>query len=65
MYILTPSGLYAKAKLTADFLKWKMEEYERIKKEIEELEKDINGQRLVGAEALTSETQYSSVEEIH
>lgn len=43
MYILTPAGMYQKAKLTAAFLKWKMEEYERIKKEIEELEEDVNG----------------------
>jgi len=63
MYILTPSGMFAKAKLTADFFKWKMEEYERIKKEIEELEIDINGQRLIGAEGLPSEAQYSSAEE--
>ena len=42
MYVLTPTGIYAKAKLTATFLKWKMEEYERIKKEIEELEEDVN-----------------------
>lgn len=41
MYLLTPAGMYAKAKLTADFLRWKMSEYERLKKEIEELEKDI------------------------
>lgn len=46
MYILTPEGMYERAKLTADFLKWKMEEYERIKKEIEELEEeDINGRQ--------------------
>jgi EPS-associated MarR family transcriptional regulator len=42
MYVLTPSGMYEKAKLTSVFLKWKMEEYERIKKEIEELKADIN-----------------------
>jgi len=42
MYVLTPSGIYEKAKLTSVFLKWKMEEHERIKKEIEELEADIN-----------------------
>jgi EPS-associated MarR family transcriptional regulator len=44
MYILTPAGMYEKAKLTADFLKWKMEEYERIKSEIEDLEKDISNE---------------------
>ena len=43
MYVLTPVGMYEKAKQTSSFLKWKMEEYERIKKEIEELEADING----------------------
>ncbi len=43
MYILTPEGMYVKAKLTVDFFKWKMEEYERIKKEIEALEEEING----------------------
>ncbi len=43
MYVLTPVGIYEKAKLTSVFLKWKMEEYERIKREIEELEQDING----------------------
>jgi EPS-associated MarR family transcriptional regulator len=43
MYVLTPSGMYEKAKLTTVFLKWKMEEYERIKREIEELEQEING----------------------
>lgn len=41
MYILTPTGMYQKAKLTADFLKWKMEEYERVKREIEELKEDV------------------------
>jgi EPS-associated MarR family transcriptional regulator len=54
MYILTPAGMYEKAKLTADFLKWKMEEYERIIKEIEELEEDIN-----------SHKEYSAAESPH
>lgn len=45
MYILTPRGVYEKAKLTSSFLKWKMEEYERIKKEIADLEIDINEHR--------------------
>jgi EPS-associated MarR family transcriptional regulator len=47
MYILTPAGIYEKAKLTTTYLKWKMEEYERIEKEIKELEKEIS---LLGAE---------------
>jgi EPS-associated MarR family transcriptional regulator len=41
MYILTPAGMYQKAKLTTAYLKMKMDEYERIKKEIEELEEDV------------------------
>jgi hypothetical protein len=45
MYMLTPAGVIEKARLTSDFMKWKMEEYERIKREIEELEADINGVR--------------------
>ena len=45
MYILTPAGMYQKAKLTTAFLKLKMEEYERLKKEIEELEQDVKEER--------------------
>jgi EPS-associated MarR family transcriptional regulator len=43
MYLLTPAGMYEKAKLASAFLKWKMDEYERVKREIEELEADLNG----------------------
>ncbi len=56
MYVLTPAGIYEKAKLTSIFLKWKMEEYERIKKEIEELEADINGPGRDGLRAEHTET---------
>ena len=45
MYVLTPAGLYEKAKQTSAFLKWKIDEFERIKEEIEELKADINGPR--------------------
>ncbi|HOF06323.1 MAG TPA: MarR family EPS-associated transcriptional regulator [Syntrophales bacterium] len=41
MYILTPEGMYEKTRLTTAFLKWKMEEYERIRREIAELEAEI------------------------
>jgi EPS-associated MarR family transcriptional regulator len=43
MYVLTPMGIYEKTKLTSEFLKLKMEEYDRLTKEIEELEADVNG----------------------
>ena len=36
MYILTPKGIGAKTKLTINFMKRKMKEYDELKKEIEE-----------------------------
>ena len=36
-YLLTPSGVAAKARLTAQFLKIKMSEYESLKQEIDQL----------------------------
>ena len=41
-YILTPIGIDEKARQITDFLKWKLDEYERMKKEIEELKEDVN-----------------------
>ena len=35
MYILTPSGVKAKTKLTINFMKRKMREYDELKKEFE------------------------------
>ena len=35
-YILTPKGITAKTKLTLNFMKRKMKEYDELKKEIEE-----------------------------
>ena len=46
-YVLTPQGLAEKSKLTARFLKRKMEEYEALRTEIESL------QQLVVVEAAT------------
>jgi EPS-associated MarR family transcriptional regulator len=39
-YLLTPSGIEAKARLTVSFLKHKVAEYEAIRNEIEELQRD-------------------------
>jgi EPS-associated MarR family transcriptional regulator len=36
-YLLTPSGIEEKARITVHFLKYKLQEYERLKAEIEEL----------------------------
>ena len=41
MYILTPHGVEQKAKVTVNFLKRKMHEYEKIKQEIEELKGEV------------------------
>ena len=39
-YLLTPSGIEEKARLTVSFLKYKVAEYEAIRREIEELRRD-------------------------
>lgn len=41
VYVLTPRGIAEKAKLTGNFLKRKMEEYEALKAEIEALKKEV------------------------
>ena len=42
-YVLTPSGLSAKAKLTTRFLQRKVREYETLKSEIEKLQQEVSG----------------------
>jgi EPS-associated MarR family transcriptional regulator len=49
VYLLTPAGTGEKARLTASFLKRKMQEYETIKVEIEMLTKDDTSQPLNGS----------------
>ena len=41
LYLLTPSGISARTKLTASFLKRKLDEYESLKGEIEILKSEI------------------------
>jgi EPS-associated MarR family transcriptional regulator len=40
MYLLTPSGIEEKSAITLSFLKWKMQEYEALQAEIEELRRE-------------------------
>ena len=40
-YLLTPTGIEEKAVLTVSYLKRKIGEYEELKKEIEELSKEV------------------------
>jgi EPS-associated MarR family transcriptional regulator len=42
-YVLTPSGLNTKAKLTTRFLQRKVREYETLKSEIEKLQQEVSG----------------------
>ena len=41
-YILTPSGIEQKAKITVNFLKRKMNDYAELKNEIEMLKNEVN-----------------------
>lgn len=41
MYTVTPAGIRSKIQLSRDFLKRKLDEYEMLKMEIEELKRDI------------------------
>ena len=50
-YLLTPSGLEEKAKITVRFLKQRMKDYEQLKQEIAELEAEVNG--------ATAESEYN------
>ena len=41
MYLFTPYGIKTKIQLTREFLEWKIKEYERLKKEIENYKKEV------------------------
>ncbi len=45
-YLLTPRGVEEKARITVHFLKYKMQEYERLRVEIEELKREAERNRL-------------------
>ena len=40
-YVLTPQGVESRARMTIDFLKYKVQEYERLRAEIEELQCEV------------------------
>ena len=42
LYLLTPRGLQARLELTHKFLNLKIEEYEKLRKEIEVLNREVN-----------------------
>jgi EPS-associated MarR family transcriptional regulator len=43
-YLLTPSGIEAKARLTRAFLKRKLREYDALREEIERLKQEVDGE---------------------
>lgn len=44
-YVLTPTGLGAKASATTSFLRRKQEEFAQLEREIEELREEVSGQQ--------------------
>jgi EPS-associated MarR family transcriptional regulator len=48
-YVLTPRGIEVRARMTVQFLKYKVGEYERLKAEIEELKREAERQGLLEA----------------
>ncbi len=45
-YLLTPHGMESRARMTVEFLKYKIQEYERLKNEIAELQREAEHQKL-------------------
>ena len=43
MYLLTPRGVEQKGRLTVQFLKTKMHEYETLRMEIEQMRREVKG----------------------
>jgi MarR family transcriptional regulator, temperature-dependent positive regulator of motility len=54
-YLLTPSGIDAKARITARFLKRKLDEYEALKAEIARLQREVVTMRDASAGFLNNE----------
>lgn len=54
-YLLTPAGLTEKSRITMEFLRHKVAEYEALEKEIEQLRGDLENRRIQSA--ALSETQ--------
>lgn len=48
-YLLTPAGLKEKTRITMEFLRYKVAEYEALEKEIEQLRGDLENRRIQSA----------------
>ncbi len=49
-YLLTPTGVEQKARMTVEFLQIKVKEYERLRAEIEELQREAEQKNLLKSE---------------
>ena len=49
VYVLTPEGIKQKSELAANFLSWKLEEYEVLRQEIEALRIEVSENKGVGS----------------
>ena len=47
-YLLTPKGVEQKARMTVEFLQIKVQEYERLRAEIEELQRETIRKGMIG-----------------
>lgn len=50
VYLLTPQGMTAKVALTVDFLRRKLAEYEALRAEISDLEREVAGDGLAAGD---------------
>jgi len=55
LYLLTPRGIEEKARVTARFLRVKLDEYEILKRELEELEREAAAQGKTGQAGIREE----------
>ena len=55
-YLLTPAGVKEKTRITMEFLRHKVAEYETLEKEIERLRRDLEERRIETAELAERQT---------
>jgi EPS-associated MarR family transcriptional regulator len=46
-YLLTPQGVESRARMTVEFLQYKVQEYERLRAEIEDLKREVGQKGLL------------------
>lgn len=61
-YLLTPSGIAAKARLTRDFLKFKMRQFEALRREIDALRRETEGNGPATQRAAVSQSTAQSLQ---